>query len=172
MGRKQAVDNGIRHKNRIPLGILVRPMFDPSKLRIPIVASRYNGVVTEPMAAAAQQTLIEAGVLPENAPVFWVSGAWEIPFAVREAKGDGAVCIGAVLDGETRHAEFICSTVLSSLQRIKRPIGLGILTCLTLEQAMERAGGLHGNKGAEAAQAVLDLIKTCEEIAEWRDTKI
>ncbi len=135
--------------------------------RIAIVASRYNSAVCESLAVAAMDTLVEAGVNREDIRVIRVPGAWELPLAVSRALYDNktiaAIAFGVVIRGETTHDEHINRAVSMALMQLgidtEKPIGFGLLTCNTQEQAEARAGGSVGNKGIEAAEAVLEMLR-------------
>lgn len=131
-----------------------------------IVSSRFNEGVTVPLTEGAVSALVERGVRFEDVDVLWVPGAWELPIAVRRAlaseKYDAAVAIGAVVRGETPHFDIVAGEASRGLMEASRdfeaPVTLGLLTTDTLEQAEARAGGAHGNKGADAALAALEML--------------
>jgi 6,7-dimethyl-8-ribityllumazine synthase len=134
--------------------------------KIVIVASRYNPAICDALVQGALQTLSAAGYSDDSAPVVRVPGAWEIPAVARQViKRDvvGVVALGCVIKGETTHDEHINRAV--SLMLIEMgvetgiPIGFGLLTCNTLEQAIQRSGGTVGNKGVETSEAVLELLR-------------
>ena len=133
--------------------------------RFGIVASRYNSAVGELLVAGAVDCLRRHGVEPADIHLVSVPGAWEIPQALEEvaASGgvDGLVAIGVVIRGETPHFDYICAEasrgIASVAARYRLPVGFGLLTCETFEQAQERAGGKAGNKGWEAALAALEM---------------
>jgi len=135
--------------------------------RIVIVASRYNATVCDSLAAAAVETLLAAGVLKADVVVVRVPGAWELPLAVKLAlQSSGAIAgiaLGVVIRGDTTHDEHINRAVSMALMQLGletlKPIGFGLLTCNTPEQATARAGGEVGNKGIEAAEAVLEMLR-------------
>ena len=135
--------------------------------KIFIVASRYNPAICDSLVAAARETLAEAGYADENVPVVRVPGAWELPSVVQRVIEQpdviAAVALGCVVKGETTHDEHINRAVSLSLMemgiRQRVPIAFGLLTCNTLEQAINRSGGTVGNKGDEAAGAVLELLR-------------
>jgi 6,7-dimethyl-8-ribityllumazine synthase len=135
--------------------------------RIVIVASRYNAAVCDSLASAAVQTLLAAGVDNADVRVVRVPGAWELPLAVKLALQDeaaiAAIAFGVVIRGETTHDEHINRAVSMALMQLgletKKPIGFGLLTCNTPQQASARAGGDVGNKGIEAAEAVLEMLR-------------
>ena len=134
--------------------------------RIVVVASRFNESITVPLAEGAVTTLVGKGVAFDDIDVLWVPGAWELPVAVRRAlssgKYDAAVVVGAVIRGGTPHFEFVAGETSRGLMEASRdfevPVTLGLLTTDTIEQAEERAGGAHGNKGIDAALAALEVL--------------
>ena len=140
--------------------------------RIVVVASRFNETVTMPLAEGAVEALVKNGVLFDDIDVLWVPGAWELPVAVRRAlateRYDAAVAIGAVIRGETPHFDIVAGESARGLMEISRdfdvPVTLGLLTTDTLEQAEARAGGAHGNKGADAALAVLEVLDLFDRV--------
>ena len=134
--------------------------------RFAIVASRFNSRVVDALLAGAVDYLRRHGVEPGSIRVVRVPGAWEIPAALEElaagaAKPDALIALGAVIRGETPHFDYICAEAsrgaASVSERHRIPVGFGILTCDTSEQAVERAGGKGGNKGWEAAAAALEM---------------
>jgi 6,7-dimethyl-8-ribityllumazine synthase len=141
--------------------------------RIVIVVSRFNESVTVPLAEGAVEALVGKGALFDDIDVLWVPGAWEIPVAVRRAlateRYDAAVAIGAVVRGETPHFDIVAGETARGLMDVSRdfdvPVTLGLLTTDTLAQAEARAGGAHGNKGADAALAALELLDLFDQIA-------
>ncbi len=145
---------------------------DLPKGRIAIVASRYNAGICNSLVEAALQTLAAAGFKDDRVPVVRVPGAWELSLGVRQMIDQhdviAALALGAVIRGETTHDEHINRAVSLSLMQLGvetgRPIGFGLLTCNTLEQAINRSGGAVGNKGHEAAEAVLEMLRLSEKI--------
>jgi 6,7-dimethyl-8-ribityllumazine synthase len=133
--------------------------------RFGIVASRFNSHIGDLLVAGALDCLRRHGVEPEGIHLVSVPGAWEVPQALEElaAAGgvDGLVAIGVVIRGETPHFDYICAEasrgIASVARRHRVPVGFGLLTCDTSEQAQERAGGKAGNKGWEAALAALEM---------------
>jgi 6,7-dimethyl-8-ribityllumazine synthase len=136
--------------------------------RFGIVASRFNSRVGDLLVAGAVDCLRRHGVEAGDIQVVSVPGAWEIPQALEElaavgegGKVDGLVAIGVVIRGETPHFDYICSQasrgIAAVAERHRIPVGFGLLTCDTSEQAVERAGGKAGNKGWEAALAALEM---------------
>ncbi|HMP06092.1 MAG TPA: 6,7-dimethyl-8-ribityllumazine synthase, partial [Lacipirellulaceae bacterium] len=107
----------------------------------------------------------EAGVADDRVDVAWVPGSWELPVVARRLADDGRyaalICLGAVVRGETSHDQHINRAVTLALSQLaidaRLPVLLGLLTCDTMEQALARAGGAHGNKGRECAEAALHM---------------
>ncbi len=141
-------------------------------LRFALVASRFNDFIVQRLIDGALDYLIRHGASKEDIVVIRVPGSFEMPVVVKrilEKKSfDGVVCLGAVIRGATPHFEYIAAEVTKGLAKLALdyglPVGFGILTTDTLEQAIERAGSKMGNKGAEAAQAVLETIRVIKEI--------
>jgi 6,7-dimethyl-8-ribityllumazine synthase len=133
--------------------------------RFGIVASRFNSRLTDLLVAGAVDCLRRHGVAPEGIHLASVPGAWEIPQALEElavaGQVDGLVAVGIVIRGETPHFDYICSQasrgIAAVAERHRLPVGFGLLTCDSSEQAAERAGGKAGNKGWDAALAALEM---------------
>lgn len=133
--------------------------------RFAVVVSRYNDTITQRLLDGTLETLGQAGVASDRIDVTWVPGAWELPLVAARQASSGwyaaVVCLGAVIRGETTHDQYINQQVSSSLGQIALDTGLpiifGVLTCNTLEQALQRAGGTVGHKGVEAAEAALRM---------------
>ena len=133
--------------------------------RFAIVASRFNDLVVERLVAGARDALIRHGVAAEDLVEAWAPGAFELPVVtaglLRDRPDlDGIVVLGCVIRGDTAHFEHVASPVAAQLAALAResikPVGFGVLTTDTLEQALQRAGAKAGNKGWEAAMAVLE----------------
>ena len=135
--------------------------------RFAIVASEYNSVIVDRLIAGAKRALKDQ----KQVSVIRVPGSFEIPLAVKRAalskKYDGIVALGCVLRGETPHFEYISRAVSDGLQQVALdtgiPVGFGVLTVDTVEQALDRSGE-SGNKGFEAAMAALEMINVLGEI--------
>jgi len=142
-------------------------------LRVAIVVARYHDDITTRLMTGARARLAERGIGEEDIEVAWAPGAFELPlialgFASREDI-DAVICLGCVIRGDTDHYQWVCQGVTHGIQQVSLetgiPIGFGVLTCDTIEQADARAGGAEGCKGTEAADAVLDTIAALDEIA-------
>jgi 6,7-dimethyl-8-ribityllumazine synthase len=138
----------------------------PEDARFAIVVSKYNDSITSKLLTGALETLASHGVAEDARDVVWVPGAWEIPLvADRLAKTNryaAVICLGAVIRGETTHDQHINRHVSISLGKTSLECGLpvlmGVLTCNSLEQAINRSGGAVGNKGVECAEAALEMV--------------
>lgn len=136
-------------------------------LRVCLVVSRFNEPVTSRLEEGARRTLEAAGVAAGDIEVYHVPGAWELPLAVHrilERGGcDAVVALGCVIRGETPHFEYVSLGSTVGLEAAARqhgvPVGFGLLTTDDVEQAVARAGGAKGNKGEEAARAVLEMCR-------------
>ncbi len=135
--------------------------------RIGIAVSTYNSNITNRLREGAEKTLVDAGFSAEQLLVLEVPGAWELALAASRMADLGDVvavlALGAVIRGETSHDQHINRAVSSSLLdlmvRTGKPVGFGLLTCNSMEQAIHRAGGNVGNKGCETAEAVLAMLQ-------------
>ncbi len=134
-------------------------------LRICILMSRFNLIVTDRLLDGARQTLLERGVAEDRLDVISVPGAWELPPAARIASGrgyDAIVALGCIIRGETAHFDHVGRAAIDGLARVQLrsgvPIGLGILTPDDMTQAMARAGGEVGHAGVQAAEAALEMV--------------
>jgi 6,7-dimethyl-8-ribityllumazine synthase len=133
--------------------------------RVVVVAARFNSLVTEKLVDGAMEACIKHGVKLDDVDILWVPGAWELPPAIAKAlqseRYDACVAIGAVVRGETPHFDYVAGEAARGISLLQGefgvPIGFGLLTCDTMEQAEARAGGSHGNKGWDAALAALEM---------------
>ena len=140
--------------------------------RVAVVASRFNEPIVKKLVDGALQALLKHGVVFEDIDVVWVPGAWELPVAARwllaSERYDGIVAVGAVIRGETAHFDYIAGEASKGLAAAsadsETPIGFGVLTCDTEEQAEARAGGEHGNKGWDAAVATLEMADLVDRL--------
>jgi 6,7-dimethyl-8-ribityllumazine synthase len=141
--------------------------------RVAILVSRYNELITAKLLDGALACCQEAGLARELIDVVWLPGAFELPAAAAVAAESRAygclIALGAVIRGETPHFEYVAAEAARGLNdvsvRYRVPVGFGVLTVETMEQAAERAGGSAGNKGHEAAEAAL---RTADVIAQLR----
>lgn len=144
---------------------------DASVLRIAIITSSFNEFITKRLHIGAVESLRSGGVNESNITSIWVPGCFEIPLALAELADrgyDAVVCLGAVIRGETSHFDFVAGEAARGIAGIsaerRLPVGFGVITADTTEQAMERSGGKRGNKGREAALAALEMVGVVAEI--------
>jgi 6,7-dimethyl-8-ribityllumazine synthase len=145
---------------------------DATGSRFAIVASRFNSFIVDRLLSAALDALERHGAQPDDITVVRVPGSFEIPLVAKtlaiSKKYDAVICLGALLQGETPHFDYICSTVtrgigLASLES-GVPVIYGVLTCNTMEQAIDRAGLKSGNEGFAAAMAALEMVQVMKQI--------
>ncbi len=135
--------------------------------KIGIVVSEWNDSITLNLLAGAKQTLLDNNVPEENILVRFVPGAFELPLAAQlmldNTDVDGVVAIGVVIQGETKHFDFVCKGTTDGLMKVmleyNSPVSFCVLTDNTLQQSIDRSGGVHGNKGVECAIACLKMIE-------------
>jgi 6,7-dimethyl-8-ribityllumazine synthase len=147
---------------------------DATHLRIGVIVSRFNEFITEQLTQGAFQKLDEHGCLHENVSFVKVPGAWELPLAAKAlaTKCDAIVALGAVIRGDTPHFDYVAGGAADGLRQVSLetgvPIAFGVLTTDNMEQAMDRAGGKSGNKGAEAAEVAIELANLIKLLKEHR----
>jgi 6,7-dimethyl-8-ribityllumazine synthase len=141
-------------------------------LQIALVASRFNEEVVERLVAGAVDALVAAGATRAGLEVVRVPGAFDLPPVVRRIAGSGRfdaiVALGAVIRGETPHFDYVAGECAAGLARVAAetgvPVAFGVLTTDNEEQALERAGGREGNKGADAARAAIELASLARKL--------
>ncbi len=144
-------------------------------MRIAIVASRFNDEVTTLLVQGAWAGLESHGV--DSISEVWVPGAFELPLVAdrlaSSGEVDAVICLGAVIRGETDHYTHVATQCAAGLQRVQLdtgvPVVFGVLTTETLGQAMERAGGRHGNKGEEAAATAIEMVDVLGHLSKGVD---
>ena len=143
------------------------------RLKIGVVMALFNTDITEKLLQGALKELDALGVREENIIILQVPGSFEIPLAVKalilEHQPDAVVCLGALIKGETDHYQYLASEVSRGIGQVglefQIPVAFGVLTTHNLEQALERAGGIYGNKGAEAARAAVQMVKALRKLS-------
>ena len=139
---------------------------DKSSIKISIVAAQFNELIVENLIRSSVETLEKNGYQSDS-EIFKVPGAYELPLAVKNVaekkKPDGIVALGAIVRGATPHFDYIALETASGLTQVSLkyniPVGFGVLTCDTMQQAIERSGEGSGNKGIESTEAVLGMIE-------------
>lgn len=150
----------------------IEGQFDAKGLKIAIIATRFNDFVVDRLVGGAVDYLARNGGNREDMTIVKLPGAFEMPIAAKKlaasGKYDGIVALGAVIRGATPHFDFVCNECAKGLAQVSLdsdiPVGFGLLTCDSLEQAIERAGSKGGNKGVEAASAMLETYRVLEQL--------
>jgi 6,7-dimethyl-8-ribityllumazine synthase len=150
----------------------IRPVANAAGFRFALVVSRFNSFITERLLAGALDALKAAGAPAKNIEVVRVPGSFEIPLAAKKlaagAHADAVIAIGCILRGETAHFDYIASEVARGVQLAQLDTGVPIifcvLTCDTLEQAIDRAGLKSGNKGHEAGVAAVEMANLSKQL--------
>lgn len=152
---------------------MARPTVGPGAAgRALVCAARFNEAVTRRLLEGALAALAAGGFDAGRVDVVWVAGAFELPLVLDRGLGTGryrvAVGLGAVVRGETPHFDYIAAECARGIAAVTLrrgvPVGFGVLTCDTMDQALARAGGAAGNKGAEAAEAALESLRAVERL--------
>ena len=143
------------------------------KANYAIVVSRFNEFITGKLLAGAIDTLERHGASQDQITVAWVPGAIEITLAAKKlaetGKYDSVICLGAVIRGQTSHFDYVCQQISRGVGQINYDSGVptvfAVLTCDTIEQAVERAGSKRGNAGADAALTAMEMANVMEQIS-------
>ncbi len=144
----------------------------PADAKFAVIASRFNEFITGKLLDGCIDSLDRHGVDDDNIEVFWCPGSWEQPVLARRLADTGlyaaVICLGAVIRGGTDHYQYIASEVSKGIAQAAIETGVpclfGVLTCDTIEQAIERAGTKAGNKGADAAAAALEMVNLFSQL--------
>ena len=151
---------------------IIQGTLDAKGSRFAIVISRFNSFISDRLLSGALDALERHGAAPEEISVVWVPGSFEIPPIAKKlalsGKYDAVICLGALLRGETPHFDYLSSTVTKELGAIGMessvPVINGVLTCNTMEQAVDRAGLKTGNKGFDASVAAIEMIELLKQL--------
>ncbi len=138
---------------------------DAASLRIGVVVSEWNSEITESLFIGAQEVLQDAGILPDNFLRWNVPGSFELVFGckrmIEKHAPDAVIAIGSVIRGETQHFDYVCSAVAQGIKDLNVQYNIPVIFCVltddNLQQAKDRSGGKHGNKGTEAAVVALKM---------------
>jgi len=149
-----------------------RGTFDVHGAQYGIVASQFNDIVVSKLVEGALACFRSHGVAEDDLFVVWVPGAFEIPFMAKRLASTGAydaiVCLGAVVRGETPHFDFVAGECARGIQQVGLetgvPVAFGVLTTETMAQALDRAGGKHGNKGWDSAMAAMQMASVRDQV--------
>lgn len=144
------------------------------KMKFGIIVSEWNPVITDALMQGARNTLIKGGANPENIIVAHVPGSFELTHGARQfikkTDVDAVICLGCVVKGDTPHFDFVCQGVTQGITHLNvkygKPVIFGVLTTDNQQQAIDRAGGKHGNKGDEAAITAIKMVSLNNELKE------
>lgn len=144
-----------------------------SKMKIGIVAARFNEFIVSKLIGGAEDALIRHGVEKDNIELAWVPGSFEIPMVAQKMaeskKYDAIICLGAVIKGATDHYDFVCAEASKGIATVGMKTGVptlfGVLTTDNIEQAIERAGTKAGNKGYDTACAAIEMVNLMKNIS-------
>ncbi|MFV0421438.1 6,7-dimethyl-8-ribityllumazine synthase [Oleidesulfovibrio sp.] len=150
----------------------IEGQFDAKGLKFAIIATRFNDFVVDRLVGGAVDYISRTGGSKEDITLVRLPGAFEMPVVAKKlaasGKYDGIIALGAVIRGSTPHFDFVANEATKGLAQVSLehgvPVGFGLLTTDNLEQAIERAGSKAGNKGVEAASAVLETIRVLEQL--------
>jgi 6,7-dimethyl-8-ribityllumazine synthase len=146
--------------------------FDARGRRFAIVAASFNDVVVSKLVEGATAAFRSHGITDEDLILVWAPGAFELPLVARRLAAlglyDGVVCLGAVVRGETPHFDYVAAEAARGIATASTETGVpmlfGVLTTETMEQALDRAGGKHGNKGWDAAMAAMHVASVLDQL--------
>jgi 6,7-dimethyl-8-ribityllumazine synthase len=141
-------------------------------LKFAIVVSRFNGFISERLLSGALDALARTGGQPDDIEIVKVPGSWELPVVVgelaRQQRYDAIICLAAVIRGDTPHFDYVAGEAVKGIGHVAAesgvPVAFGVLTCNTLEQAIDRAGAKSGNKGFDAAMAAIEMANLMRQI--------
>lgn len=141
-------------------------------LKFGLVASRFNEMIVRRLLGGALDTLKRHGATEESIEVAWVPGGFELPLVASKlaesGRYDAVICLGAIIRGATPHFEYVAAEVAKGIAQVSLKTGLpviyGVVTADTIEQAVERAGTKAGNRGADAAQAAIEMVNLLREL--------
>ncbi|MDD2966275.1 MAG: 6,7-dimethyl-8-ribityllumazine synthase [Desulfovibrionaceae bacterium] len=152
---------------------VIEGQMNAAGLHFAIVATRFNDIIVDRLVGGAVDYLTRHGADKANITIIRIPGAFELPIACKKIaegskKYDGIIALGAVIRGGTPHFDYVCAEAAKGIGQVSlssgMPIGFGLLTTDNLEQAIERAGSKGGNKGVEAAAALLETVRVLEQL--------
>jgi 6,7-dimethyl-8-ribityllumazine synthase len=141
-------------------------------MKFGLVASRFNEMIVRRLLGGALDTLKRHGAAEESIEIAWVPGGFELPLVAAKlaesGRYDAVICLGAIIRGATPHFEYVAAEVAKGIAQVSLKTGLpviyGVVTADTIEQAVERAGTKAGNRGADAAQAAIEMVNLLREL--------
>ena len=144
----------------------------PAKARFAVTVGRFNEFITSKLLGGCIDCLIRHGVPEGDVDAYWAPGSFELPILAKKLALTGRyaaiICLGAVIRGGTDHYQYVAAEVSKGIAHVSLETGVpcmfGVITCDTIEQAIERAGMKAGNKGAQAAQAAIEIVNLLQQI--------
>ncbi len=169
------VNNGFEEYTFLGVNMTVQTIagqLDAKGLKVAMVAARFNDFIVDRLISGALDYLERHGASQDDITLVRVPGAFEMPLVCQKlaqsGRFDGVLALGAVIRGGTPHFDYVCAEatkgIAQAMLHAGTPIGFGLLTCDNIEQAIERAGAKAGNKGAEAAAAMLETVRVLEQL--------
>ena len=140
--------------------------------RFAVVVARFNEIITKRLLSGAVKALLEHGVGEDNIEIAWVPGSVELPLAAKKfaisERFDAVICLGCIIRGESSHFDYVASTAQQGTSQVALETGIpcvfGVLTCESMEQAFERAGGSRGNRGYDAGESAIEMANLISAI--------
>jgi 6,7-dimethyl-8-ribityllumazine synthase len=145
--------------------VTISAKLDAAAHRFAVVAARFNDFIVGKLVEGALDTLVRHGAAPDGITQVWAPGSFELPLIAHRLAASGrfaaVICVGCVIRGQTPHFEYVAGEAAKGIAQAALatgvPVAFGVVTADTLEQAIDRAGGKHGNKGAEAALTAIEM---------------
>ena len=154
------------------MNLLEGKLVAPQGMKVGIIASRFNEIITNKLLGGAVDGLVRHGVEENNITAAWVPGAFEIPVIAEKMaaskKYDAIICVGAVIRGSTTHYDYVCNEVSKGISQVSMKTGVavlfGVITTENIEQAIERAGSKAGNKGYDCALSAIEMVNLIKQL--------
>lgn len=154
------------------MNLLEGKLVAPNGMKVGIIASRFNEIITNKLLGGAVDGLVRHGVEENNITAAWVPGAFEIPVIAEKMaaskKYDAIICVGAVIRGSTSHYDYVCNEVSKGISQVSMktgvPVLFGVITTENIEQAIERAGSKAGNKGYDCALSAIEMVNLIKQL--------
>lgn len=154
------------------MNLLEGKLVAPQGMKVGIIASRFNEIITNKLLGGAVDGLVRHGVEENNITAAWVPGAFEIPVIAEKMaaskKYDAIICVGAVIRGSTTHYDYVCNEVSKGISQVSIktgvPVLFGVITTENIEQAIERAGSKAGNKGYDCALSAIEMVNLIKQL--------
>ena len=154
------------------MNLLEGKLVAPQGMKVGIIASRFNEIITNKLLGGAVDGLVRHGVEENNITAAWVPGAFEIPVIAEKMaaskKYDAIICVAAVIRGSTTHYDYVCNEVSKGISQVSMktgvPVLFGVITTENIEQAIERAGSKAGNKGYDCALSAIEMVNLIKQL--------